>query len=377
MSTEWTQMTWGDLATLEYGKALRDYRDSEGEVPVFGTNGQIGWHTIPLYNEPSVVIGRKGAYRGVHFADRPFSVIDTAFYLKPKIAYDPRWAYFKLLTVDINALDSGSAIPSTSRDAVYVIPVSVPSIGEQREIVAILGAFDDKASQCARLAKTLDEFARAVFADTFHVNRSPDWRNGTIGDLCAAQYGYTTSASIEPVGPKFLRITDIVKQPWVDWNAVPHCEIDSSSISKYRLATGDIVVARTGATTGESAWIDSPPEAIFASYLVRLKTEREADSLFLYYYLNSPSFFAFRDGAMGGSAQPNMSASLIASAPLALPPSDARAEFSAEVSSLRERITKCVTEQALLRAMRDTMLPKLMSGELRVGEAEKIAEAAL
>jgi type I restriction enzyme S subunit len=69
----------------------------------------------------------KGAYRGVHYSPEPFFVIDTAFYLKPKTALDPKWAYYELLRFDINSMDSGSAIPSTSRDDFYGIPVIVPS----------------------------------------------------------------------------------------------------------------------------------------------------------------------------------------------------------------------------------------------------------
>lgn len=126
--SEWKSYSWGELATLEYGKGLRGYQDAEGAYIVYGTNGPIGRHTEYLFNQPSVIIGRKGAYRGVHFADKPFYVIDTAFYLKPKsgVEIDPKWAYYEILTYDINGMDSGSAIPSTSRDDFYRLPVKVP-----------------------------------------------------------------------------------------------------------------------------------------------------------------------------------------------------------------------------------------------------------
>ena len=80
----WIETKWGELATLEYGKSLRDYANHKGEIPVFGTNGQIGFTNKSLCAYPSVVVGRKGAYRGIHYSDKPFFVIDTAFYLKPK-----------------------------------------------------------------------------------------------------------------------------------------------------------------------------------------------------------------------------------------------------------------------------------------------------
>src|SRR5437016_1976972 len=80
----WTITKWGQIATLEYGKSLRGYSTRSNGFRVFGTNGPIGWHDKPLYGHPTVVIGRKGAYRGVHYSPNPCFVIDTAFYLKPK-----------------------------------------------------------------------------------------------------------------------------------------------------------------------------------------------------------------------------------------------------------------------------------------------------
>jgi type I restriction enzyme S subunit len=83
MAGEWRECVWGDLATLEYGKGLRGYDSGKGPYLVFGTNGPIGWHDEALCTHPTVIIGRKGAYRGVHFSAGPCFVIDTAFYLEP------------------------------------------------------------------------------------------------------------------------------------------------------------------------------------------------------------------------------------------------------------------------------------------------------
>jgi len=83
--SDWATRKWGDLATLEYGKALRGYQDAEGPYRVFGTNGPIGWHDEALCTYPSVIVGRKGAYRGIHYSEDPFWVIDTAFYLAPQV----------------------------------------------------------------------------------------------------------------------------------------------------------------------------------------------------------------------------------------------------------------------------------------------------
>lgn len=127
--TTWSNCRWGDLATLEYGKGIRDYQDNEGVYPVFGTNGPVGHWNEFLCPHAGVIVGRKGAYRGIHYSDKPFFVIDTAFYLKPKIPQlDLKWAYYQLLDFDINKMDSGSAIPSTSRDAFYAVSVLFPPL---------------------------------------------------------------------------------------------------------------------------------------------------------------------------------------------------------------------------------------------------------
>ena len=164
---EWQTALWGELATLEYGKSLRDYDSPRAVYRVYGTNGQIGWHSAPLCPSAGVIIGRKGAYRGVHYSPDPFFVIDTAFYLKPKVEMDKRWAYYELLTQDINGMDSGSAIPSTSRGDFYGLPVQVPPLPTQRAIAHILGTLDDKIELNRRMNETLEEMARALFKSWF------------------------------------------------------------------------------------------------------------------------------------------------------------------------------------------------------------------
>ena len=114
-----------------------------------------------------MIVGRKGAYRGVHYSPDPFFVIDTAFYLKPKVELDTRWAYYQLLTQDINGMDSGSAIPSTSREDFYGLPVEVPPLAEQRVIAHVLGTLDDKIELNRRMNETLEEMARALFKSWF------------------------------------------------------------------------------------------------------------------------------------------------------------------------------------------------------------------
>ena len=147
-----------------------------------------------------------------------------------------------------------------------------------------------------------------------------EWLQCTLADACnEITYGLTASASHEIVGPKFLRITDIVSGQ-LDWNTVPYVVADESTIEKYRLYDGDIVIARTGASTGSSLYVKSPPLAVFASYLVRLRSKPEFDARYISYYLKSEEFWDFIHGVLGDkSAQPNASASTMTSAPFSAP----------------------------------------------------------
>ena len=147
-----------------------------------------------------------------------------------------------------------------------------------------------------------------------------EWITESLADTCLSiDYGYTASATDRPSGPKFLRITDIVSNG-LNWSSVPYAEGDISTLKRYQLHHGDIVIARTGATTGESHFIRNPPEAVFASYLVRLRINRETDPQFIAYWIKSAQFKEFLRGVLGDkSAQPNASASTMTRAPITRP----------------------------------------------------------
>ena len=147
-----------------------------------------------------------------------------------------------------------------------------------------------------------------------------EWMDCRLADVCASiDYGFTASASAAPIGPKFLRITDIVGSG-LRWETVPYVNGDITTLDRYRLHDGDIVIARTGATTGESQFIQNPPVAVFASYLVRLSIKREVDPRYVAYWLKSASFRGYLQGVLGDkSAQPNASASTMTNAPMRLP----------------------------------------------------------
>lgn len=212
--SEWKEYNISDLLLIEYGKSLQDYRTGSGKYEVFGTNGKIGWTDDFLYNEPSIIIGRKGAYREVHFANKPFFVIDTAFYTKKKDdTTDTTFMYYWFKNVNINAMDSGSAIPSTSRDELYELPIRLPLLSEQILIASTLGSLDNKIDLLYRQNETLEELGVALFKHNI-LNAETEQKE-TLGNLFDIGIGRTSPRkepkwfSINPSDIKWVSIKDL------------------------------------------------------------------------------------------------------------------------------------------------------------------------
>ncbi len=163
----WKETAWGDEISLEYGKALRDYKDGIGNYRVYGSNGPVGWTTKPLSKGPGVILGRKGAYRGVEYSKDDFYVIDTAYYVVSKSEHVIRWLYYAIQYHKLGEIDDGSPVPSTTRAAVYVREFEVPPLPIQKKIAKILGGLDDKIENNRRMNETLEGMAQAIFKSWF------------------------------------------------------------------------------------------------------------------------------------------------------------------------------------------------------------------
>ena len=176
----------GELCTLNYGKALRTYDPNTQDshiVRVFGTNGPIGWTTSPLCEHPAIIIGRKGAYRGVHYASGPSWTIDTAYYLTLRDSnVDLKWLYYRLLLVDINRMDTGSAIPSTKREDFYSVSILLPSITAQQHVASLLSAYDDLIENNRQRIRLLEQAARLLYKEWFVRLRFPGHEHVRIKD---------------------------------------------------------------------------------------------------------------------------------------------------------------------------------------------------
>lgn len=145
------------------------------------------------------------------------------------------------------------------------------------------------------------------------------WTQVCLKDIAQTQYGYTSSATSNNTGVKFLRITDIVPE-FINWENVPFCEISEKDRAKYLLRKGDIVIARTGATVGYAKLISKNNiDSVFASYLVKLTIKDSIDKAFLGKIIEAPIYKEYIQTIAGGAAQPNANANDLTSFKIEIP----------------------------------------------------------
>jgi type I restriction enzyme S subunit len=112
----WVWTSLGEIITLEYGKGLReDKRDPNGNGPVYGSNGIVGYHSSPLTKNPTLIIGRKGSVGRVHISELPSRPMDTTYILEQPDGLDLHFLYYLLFTLSLNSLDTSTAIPGINR----------------------------------------------------------------------------------------------------------------------------------------------------------------------------------------------------------------------------------------------------------------------
>jgi type I restriction enzyme S subunit len=186
-------------------------------------------------------------------------------------------------------------------------------------------------------------------------------------------YGHTASAVDAPSGPRFLRITDI-QDEHVDWSSVPSCEIASREIDQYRLSPGDIVFARTGATTGKSYLIQKCPEAVFASYLIRLRLRPGILPAYLFHFFKSADYWGQINQKKKGTGQPGVNSTILATLRVPIAPANEQSRIVEALDSYLTRLD-AATEglkrvEANLKRYRASVLKAAVEGNLVPTEAE-------
>lgn len=277
-----------------------------------------------------------------------------------------------------------TTIPNLSRNRLASLEVPHPSVAEQREIARALAKVREAIRVHDKAAATAQELKRAAMRELFtrglrgepqketEVGPVPEsWSVETLSSsVQRPDYGFTASAINEPVGPKFLRITDI-QDGAVDWSSVPYCAIDNSALEQKRLADGDIVIARIGATTGKAFIIEDAPEAVFASYMIRVRTLPQILlAKFLYYFMQSDAYWRYIDQNKGARLKGGVNIPVLLAMPIICPTLDEQRDIVAILDAIDRKIELHRKKRAVLEELFKALLHKLMTGEIRVDELD-------
>ena len=401
VENEWRVSTWGKEITLEYGKALRGHDTSAGPFRVFGSNGPIGWTDKVLVTGPGVILGRKGAYRGVEYSPKPFFVIDTAYYVVPKIEHSMRWLYYAIKYYKLGEINDGSPIPSTTRAAVYPRELTIPPPSEQRAIAHILGTLDDKIELNRRMNETLEAMARAIFKNWFvdfgpvraKSQGAPPYLARGLWDLFPDAF----DEQGEPAGWRRGILTDIADSPRRAASPSEFAE-DTPYIGLEHMPRRSIALAqwdRAGkVTSNKSAFKKgeflfgklrpyfhkvgfAPLDGICSTDIVVVIPRAPEWGVFTLACLFSDRFVDYTDQASTGTKMPRTSWKTMGQYSICIPSTRVVHAFQTLLQPAMDRISANIHETRTLATLRDTLLPKLVSGELRIKDAETFLDRLL
>jgi type I restriction enzyme S subunit len=267
--------------------------------------------------------------------------------------------------------------------------IHLPPLPTQQKIAAALSAYDDLIENNTRRIQILEEMAQAIYRQWFVEFKFPrhedvtrvdsgtelggipeGWGAIKLSEIVETQYGYTESAKEKPIGPKFVRGKDINKTSFINWAEVPYCPIDNDDYEKYKLSIGDVLIVRM-ADPGKVGIIEKEIDAVFASYLIRLKITADLLSpYFLFYTLTADRYQDYITGASTGTTRKSASAPVITDFNMLIPDTEIREHFETMISSIRQMLNVLLEKNANLQATRDLLLPRLVTGKLDVSELE-------
>lgn len=424
--------TWGDEISLEYGKSLKGYQNSNGKYQVFGSNGPIGWTDKPLCKGPGIILGRKGAYRGVKFSEKDFYVIDTAYYVVPKTDLDLNWLYYAIKYHKLGEIDDGSPIPSTTRAAVYVREFDIPSKEVQVKMGNILKKIDLKIELNNQINETLESIAQAIFKSWF-IDFDPVraktaakqvGKDSELAAMCVMsgkseaelkQMPEDNFAELQATAalfpdelveselgdvPKGWEITNInavtasifsggtpsTKEvtywngeiPWLSSGETRNKIIVSTEKSITETAVkksstklaifGDILIASAGQGHTRGQTSFNAIECYINQSIVALRANDKVSPYWLYYCLE-PRYDEMRSVSDSHSSRGSLTTKLLASMPVILPTQKLVVSFDKVIKPMLAQQVKNAKEIKMLADTRDALLPKLISGDIEVSSS--------
>ena len=369
----WVETTLEAVAKIKYGKDHKHLKD--GNIHCLGSGGFMRKVDQILYDKPSVLIPRKGTISNLFFIEQPFWTVDTLFYTKiDESKIIPKYLYFKLKTINLENLNVGSAVPSLTTVVLNQLPIDIPkNINEQKSIAAILTSFDDKIELLQAQNKTLEELAQTIFKEWFGKYKVGDelpdgWREGKIGDLIDLiidNRGKTPpTVDFLEVSIPLIEVNSItgndrnininVVRKFVDY------DIYENWFRKGHPIKGDILISTVG-SIGQIGQVYDEKICI-AQNIVALRSN--ISSNFLYELLK---FIQKEIISIDiSSVQPSIKVPHLLNIEIIIPDEKSVHRFDTVVNNLTNKLFENYKQVNMLTKTRDELLPKLMSGEIRV-----------
>jgi type I restriction enzyme S subunit len=345
-------------------------------------------------------------------------VIDTAYYVVPKTDLDMRWLYYAIKHYKLGEVDDGSPIPSTTRAAVYMLDLDVPPLPEQRAIAHILGTLDDKIELNQQMNETLEAMVRALFkswfvdfdpvrakaqgrdpglpkptADLFpsrlvdsDLGEIPEgWAVETLADHFDAVKGVSYKGSgLGDDGVPLHNLNSVYEGGGYKYEGIKY--YSGEFAQRHVVRPGDVIVANTEQghdrlLIGYAAIVPRlfGDQGIASHHIYRLRPRPSSpltDS-YLCALLNSPTMHDVVSGYANGTTVNMLPLDGVQKPLIVLPPRTLVQAFDALGLRSDRRREEMVSESRTHSALRDTLLPKLISGELRVKDAEKFIGSAV
>jgi type I restriction enzyme S subunit len=396
-SWPWPLVKSERLVSLHYGKALRDGDRHSGSIPVYGTNGRCGLHDAPLVTGPGVILGRKGqGPLGVEWCDSDFWVIDTAYFAIPRTPeLDLRYFYYVIKYIGLNHLKDGTSNPGLSRATFGDLLFPLPPLDTQRSICRFLHSLDQRVELNRRMNETLGTIARAIFKSWFvdfdpvrenssnfeqsALGRIPrGWRVAELGEIAEViDCLHSKKPDRQQTGKPFLQLCNIKDDSLLDMTDTYFISEQDYErwISRMEAQEGDCVITNVGRVAAISQIPTGLRAALGRNMTgIRCRSEYPYPTLLVQALTGDAMREEIALKVDSGTILDSLNVRSIPHLRLVLAPKEFLQKFETACRPIRARMELNLSQSHTLKSVRDMLVPKLVSGEIRLKDAEKMVE---
>jgi type I restriction enzyme S subunit len=371
----WQSCRLGDVITLKRGHDLPDQARQDGDVPVVSSSGITGRHNEAKAKAPGVVTGRYGTIGEVFYLEEDYWPLNTALYVIDFKGNDPRFsAYFLRNTLE-GYQSEKAAVPGVDRNVLHEIKVKKPGYAAQRRITDILSTYDNLIENNLRRMTLLEDSARHLYHEWFVRLRFPGyehtriidgvpkgWKRKKLGDV--AHVNKTNLSGTFDGDIEYIDIASVT--PGSINETTPYAFRDAPSRARRVVRHGDIIWSCVRPNRRSHAVVWRPPENLVASTGFAVISSIELPPSFLYQALTTDLFVGYLENHAKGAAYPAVVAGDFERAEVLISPPALVSVFNDFAEPLLSQMNNLRSQNQKLRAARDLLLPRLMSGELAV-----------